>query len=124
MKGPGFYWLDTGSTYLNFSNTSVCGPGYSLDFERRFEYSYPVGAAGIRYFENEADARIFYGLPPAPLDWAPNTAFAAGDKVRTDSGRLLIVVTPGVTGENPPEGYVQLINDGDVQFAYIGICTG
>jgi len=65
---------------------------------------------------------VFFGFPPAPLDWAPSTAFAEGDKVRTENGRLLLVVIPGTTGENMPDDpqRMQLINDGEVRFAYIG----
>lgn len=115
-NGPGFYRAD-GSEL--FHSMGPAGPGYTLYWDQRLTYTYPID--GWRLFDSEEEARTFYGLPPLPLDWAPNTVFAAGDKVRTENGRLLLVVTPGTTAESMPDGpQMQFINDGSVQFAYIG----
>jgi hypothetical protein len=54
-----FYKLD-GETLL--SGTLVSGPTYTLIASEHETYTYPVD--GWYWFETEAEARAFYGLPP------------------------------------------------------------
>jgi hypothetical protein len=120
VKGPGFYAVFDG--ILNYG-THIAGPDFELVASLHETYTYPI--SGWSWFENEADARTFFGLPPVPLNWSPETPFAEGDKVLTEENKLLLVVTAGTTGQNSPMGMqMQLIQDGDVQFAYLGDYRG
>jgi hypothetical protein len=113
----GFYRVEN-ETQLVYSAGGPSGPGYNLSIDERLTYVYPID--GWRLFDDEAQARTFFGLPPLPLDWAPATTFAEGDKVRRENGQLFLVVTAGTTSEYGPAQNAQLYPDGSVQFAYIG----
>ena len=55
---PGFYKLDG---ELLYGPNFVYGPTFSLLKEDHASYTYPV--EGWYWFDSEADARAFFGLP-------------------------------------------------------------
>jgi hypothetical protein len=57
----GFYKLD--GTLL-YGHWAVYGPNFTLLRELHETYTYPVD--GWYWFDTEAEAREFFGLPPAP----------------------------------------------------------
>jgi hypothetical protein len=58
----GFYKDDEGN--LLFAPNGVTGPTYDLQPINHEAYTYPV--EGWYWFDTEAEAREFFGLPPAP----------------------------------------------------------
>lgn len=56
----GFYKNDDGS--LLYAPNYVLHKSYELHHDRRESYDYPV--AGWCWFDSEAEARAFFGLPP------------------------------------------------------------
>jgi hypothetical protein len=67
-----FYQLLDGQL---LSGPYIFGPGWQLVPEERDTYAYP--AYGWHWFETEAEAREFFGLPPAepaPAEEAPDVA--------------------------------------------------
>jgi hypothetical protein len=69
----GFYKNDEG---LLYAPNSVSGPGFDLAKEAKDGYTYPV--EDWYWFDSEAEAREFFGLPPIPEEeqdsWPANTS--------------------------------------------------
>jgi hypothetical protein len=58
----GFY-AASGNGVIHAPNR-VCAPTFELHRDLKDTYTYPVG--GWTWFDSEAEARIAFGLPPAP----------------------------------------------------------
>jgi hypothetical protein len=71
-RGPGFYKLD--------ETDLLCGPNYvlagsfSLYKEEKDTYIYPMG--GWYWFDTEAAARIFFGLPELTINTEEGNPYA------------------------------------------------
>ncbi len=64
MNASGFYCLNTQETQsLHFAHR-VTSKDFELFKELHESYTYPIG--GWTWFESEAEARIFFELPPLP----------------------------------------------------------
>lgn len=59
----GFYKLDPGGTLL-YGPNFVINADYALYRDQHETYTYPVD--GWYWFDTEAEAREFFGLPPDP----------------------------------------------------------
>lgn len=65
----GFYnteWQDDSTVILIYARNFVYNRDYQLLAEQHDTYTYPV--AGWRWFDSEAQAREYFGLPSAPTD--------------------------------------------------------
>lgn len=61
MDTSGFYKLD--GEVLLYAPNGVMAPDYSIDRSGKDDYTYPV--YGWYWFDSEAEARLFFGLPQA-----------------------------------------------------------
>lgn len=66
MNTSGFYSLNTQDDEhsLYYAPNKVCNKTFELLKELHESYTYPIG--GWTWFESEAEARIFFELPPLP----------------------------------------------------------
>jgi hypothetical protein len=65
MNGSGFYSLNTQEPLLLlYAMNRVTSKNFELLKELHESYTYPIG--GWTWFESEAEARIFFELPPLP----------------------------------------------------------
>lgn len=65
----GFYRLDPEAGLLHGPNF-VMAPTFTLRRETHEQETYPVG--GWYWFESDAEARTFFGLPPSPVTGLDN----------------------------------------------------
>ena len=65
MNTSGFYCLNTQEPLsLFYATNRVTSKEFELFKELHESYTYPIG--GWTWFESEAEARIFFELPPLP----------------------------------------------------------
>ena len=66
MNTSGFYSLNTqdNEPHLHYAPNKVGCKTFELLKELHESYTYPIG--GWTWFESEAEARIFFELPPLP----------------------------------------------------------